>query len=41
MSVISSAMLARKKCVYMWDSAAGNSAQRIAADWDDMDGLIN
>jgi hypothetical protein len=39
MSVISSVMLARKNCVYMWDSAAGNSAHRIAADWDDMDGL--
>jgi hypothetical protein len=23
----------------MWDSVAGNSAHRIAADWDDMDGL--
>jgi hypothetical protein len=39
MSVISSAMLARKNCIYMCDSVAGSSAHRIAADWDDMDGL--
>jgi hypothetical protein len=39
MSVISSAMLARKNCIYMWDSIAGNNAHGIAADWDDMDGL--
>jgi len=39
MSVISSVMLARKSCIYMWDSVAGNSAPRIAADWDNMDGL--
>jgi hypothetical protein len=40
MSVISSAMLARKNCVYMWGNVAGNSPQGIAADRDDMDGLI-
>ena len=40
MSVISSAMLARKNSIYMWDNVAGNGAQGIAADWDDMDGLI-
>ena len=39
MSVISSAMLARKNCVYMWDSVADNSAQGIAAERADMDGL--
>jgi hypothetical protein len=40
MSVISSAMLARKNCVYMWDNEVGNSSKGIAADRDDMDGLI-
>jgi hypothetical protein len=40
MSLISSAMLARKNCVYMWDNVVGNSAQGIAANRADMDGLI-
>lgn len=38
MSVISSAMLARKNCVYMWGNIAGNSEHGVGADWADMDG---